>query len=274
MFVVIVTVILIILAACTVFLWAENNLLQVSRHTLPLLTEGKVRIVHLSDLHDKTFGKENKKLLSKVKKLNPDLICYTGDLNRRHTLGHYHNGTAFLRALCGIAPTLYAFGNHEVMGEEQSAILAELEGSGVILLQNSSEDFRINGATLSVFGLDAALRKPAFVALCMEQFAAQSSGCRIVLCHYPQFFTDNEHVNLSDYPVDLVLAGHAHGGQVRLFGRGLFAPEQGIFPKYTAGLHRKNGSGMIISRGLGSSTFPFRVFNRPEIVVIDLTEQD
>lgn len=267
-------VILIILAACAVFLWAENNLLQVSRHTLHLLPQDEVRIVHLSDLHDKTFGKQNRKLLSKVKELNPDLICYTGDLNCRQRPGHYRNGVFLLQALAQIAPTLYAFGNHEVAGEEREAIRTALANSGVMLLQNETVKLKIRGAELQILGLDIADRKPAFARLQIEQFTADPNGCRILLCHYPQYFSDHDQLQISDYPVDLVLAGHAHGGQIQLFGQGIFAPEQGLFPKFTAGLYQKNSSAMIVSRGLGGSFFQFRFFNRPEIVVIDLKKKE
>ena len=101
----------------------------------------------------------------------------------------------------------------------------------------------------------------------LAEFAAVD-GYKILLSHHPEYYEEY----IRDLNVDLTLSGHAHGGQWRIFGRGLFAPGQGILPKYDSGLYEKNGTTMIVSRGLGNSTFPLRFNNCPEIIIITLKE--
>ncbi len=251
------------------FLVFEYQRLQVTHTEIPANVNRPIRILHISDLHNRSFGKENRRLKKKIAELQPDIICYTGDLNKRKSHGKYHRGVAFLKDLAEQYPLFYAYGNHEVMGEEDDIIEAALTSSKVHLLRNEIAEITVNDEPCSVLGLDITYRKQEYAAVQMERFSTTVSGVKIVLCHFPHFFVQPEKLSLSEYPVDVILSGHAHGGQIRIFRHGIFAPEQGFFPKYTAGVYRSEQTQMVVNRGLGG--LPIRVFNRPEIGVISLS---
>ena len=204
-------------------------------------------LIVISDLHNKPY----KKILNIIKEEKPDAILIVGDLVDRHRKT-YNRVIPFLKSLVKIAPTYMSFGNHEVIFPIISR--KEFCDTGVHVLDNNYESFHdilIGGNT--PFTNDKWLK--AF---------EEEKKFKILLNHHPEDFENY----LSEKNLDLILSGHAHGGQIRVFGKGLFAPGQGLFPKYT---HGKYGH-MIVTSGLANTAAPFipRIGNPTEIVKINL----
>jgi hypothetical protein len=233
------------------------------------------KIVQISDLHNKLFGKDQEKLLDKDREQMPDSIIITGDLidQRKYNL---HNAMIFIRGAVKIAPVYYVSGNHEAWSGHYETIQNSLIEAGVIVLENSEIDFvkgedsiKIMGVsdpdflTSSYFeGTDASLLEKTL----NEWSIDENVNFRILLSHRPELFDVYHGAN-----IDLVFSGQAHGGQIRLpFIGGLVAPDQGFLPKYTSGSYTEGSTTMYVSRGLGNSIVPQRLFNRPEIVVVTL----
>jgi uncharacterized protein len=261
------------------FLWIENNLIAVTKIDLSVknLPQGfnGYRIVQISDLQNKVFGNGNDILVSKIKNSNPDLIVITGDLidaakyNEETILG-------FIDHIEHIAPIYFITGNHEMYGNYMLKLEPKLNKKNIKILRNSSENIERNGDTITLIGIDDPIEtqesKNYITSKKLEQeldktpSIRDSSSFKILLSHRPEFFS-----LYAKYNIDLTFAGHAHGGQIILpFIGGLYAPGQGFFPKYTSGKYELNNSTMIVSRGLGNSSIPQRIFNRPEIVVVTI----
>lgn len=219
---------------------------------------GTVRIVQLSDLHRAVFGDDNSQLVDLVASKSPDIIVATGDMIDVRTEGYEASVWLFDR-LCKIAPVIYSLGNHEVERPDYLSYVRALRDVGVQVINNSIVEMTLHGIPLRIGGL--------YHAESLRELE-NSGGVDILLCHFPDkiaFYTV--------YGVPLTFSGHTHGGQFRipLLHIALYAPGQGLFPEYTAGLYEERGSYMIVSRGLGNSSFPFRIHNPPEIVVADIT---
>ena len=264
------------------FLYWQNSSLTVSQYDIPLSGLPKefdgCRIVHLSDLHNKRFGKRQKRLLTCVLARKPDYIVLTGDLadKRRTRDERFFPARELCEGLVKIAPVFAAMGNHETEKNRVEKMTAVLEACGVTVLADKTALLHKNGASLPVIGLaDIAVSAERFgnrqgsfahCTVLKELYHGAGEGCAILLSHRPHLVPIYRAAG-----VPLVLSGHAHGGQIRLpFIGGLLAPEQGLFPKYTSGVHKLGAVTMVISRGLGNSLFPFRIFNRPEVVRLQL----
>ncbi|MFK4998595.1 metallophosphoesterase [Bacillus sp. N9] len=271
--IIIITLILII--ACYLFLHINNKWLQTTFYTIeskriPQSFDG-LTIVQLSDLHDATFGKQQWALINKVKKLNPDLI-FLQDLidSNRYDL---ENSLQLIKQLVTMTDVYYVTGNHEVAVNEVEQIKHELTKLGVHVMTNEAKRLTRNGEEIVLAGIDDPLMKNQFAPhIVVDEMIDQAlTGAprgeyTILLSHRPEVFDV-----YIDQQLDLVFTGHAHGGQLRLPGfGGLIAPGQGWFPSYTSGKHQRGITEMIINRGLGNSIFPYRIFNRPEIVVATL----
>ncbi len=233
-------------------------------------------IVQISDLHNEEFGKDNTRLIEKIKETNPDIILITGDL-----LDSYNTNIpvaeTFVKEVVKIAPTYYTTGNHEYRFYEEYLEFEEtMKNLGVHVLHNEGEVIEINGEFIQLLGLDANMYQDnRFYVPSNENVQIHEilntlndeSMYTVLLSHRPELFDI-----YVDENIDLTLTGHTHGGQVRIpFIGGVIAPNQdGLFPKYDSGLFEEDGSTMIISRGLGNSSFLIRVFNQPEIVVVKL----
>lgn len=254
-----------------------NTALTVTEYTvtsgkLPLTFSG-FRIAQVSDLHNAQFGTDNQALLSALRQTDPDIILFTGDLvDSRST--DIDAAVLFAAQAASIAPCYYAPGNHEARLSEYSKIIKQLEKHGVTVLENRLSLIERDGDYISLLGIcdpsfyedylfgDAA----AVTQALLLDIPRDHSLFTVLLAHRPECFA--EYVSGG---IDLVFSGHAHGGQFRLpFVGGLFAPNQGFFPKYDAGLFAEENTTMIVSRGIGNSIFPFRFNNRPEIVVAEL----
>ncbi|MGL5540615.1 MAG: metallophosphoesterase [Erysipelotrichaceae bacterium] len=232
------------------------------------------RIVQISDFHNVEMGKDNEKLIAKMKEANPDMIVMTGDL-----VDSYHPNIevsiAFAAKAVQIAPCYYVTGNHEARIAEYPELIEGLKKVGVTVMQDEAlilekENERITLLGLSdpsfstdyLFGDDTSI-----INARLNELKSEPSSYTILLSHRPELF---DTYVLHD--VDLVFSGHAHGGQFRLpFVGGLIAPNQGLFPKYDSGIYTKHNTSMVVSRGIGNSIIPFRIHNRPEIIVVELS---
>ena len=242
---------------------------------LPALPEGfdGLRIVQLSDLHGHEYGEGSGELLRLVAEQEPELIVVTGDLiDQKDQLRMV---PALARGLAGIAPTYYVTGNHEwALG---TAAVKELKGvldqCGAVPLSNRYEVLERGGSRLVLAGVDdpngyADQTTP-------EELSAQIGDAEpglftLLLAHRNDHF---EQYAQAGY--DLVMAGHGHGGIVRLpVVGGLLGTDRRFFPPWTSGSYTLGESAMFVSRGLGNNTTPFkgfRLFNRPELAVVTLT---
>lgn len=260
--------IFILLAILGVLYWLvrrENNRLVVSRYYVPADVSEELAIVQLSDLHCKRFGPNNEKLAEQIRQLAPDVIVITGDMIHKwdDKAASYVDALAALKQ---IAPVYAIPGNHETNTDEWPLLRDLLRKAGVRVLDNDVAIFSKGEQRVSILGLNEEAR-PDLDALFAQ--LNQMGGFRVVLSHYPLNF---EQYSKRDF--ELQFSGHAHGGQWRLpvIG-GLFSPDQGLFPHYDAGLFEENGRMMVVSRGLGNSGFPLRLFNYPEIVYVSVTKR-
>lgn len=260
------------LAAAGAAIWVGSSVLSVEEFAftgarLPAGWDGG-RLVVLSDLHGKRFGRQNSRLLEAVRKAGPDVICLCGDMMDEWS------GTEYLRplleGLVEIAPVYYVTGNHEWASGQMPQLRQLLEETGVTYLSNTFVPLERNGDTITLAGIDdpngyADQKTPEELAA--EVYAACGDPFWILLAHRNNRFARQ----YSLLGADLVCSGHAHGGIVRLPGTdGLFSHDLDLFPSYTAGLYEENGSVLFVTRGLGNSGPSFRVFNRPEIAVLTL----
>ena len=233
------------------------------------------RIVQISDLHNAEFGENNEKLLLMLKQADADIIAITGDMiDSRNT--DIDVAISFAQKAVNIAPVYYVNGNHEarVFGEYEK-LKQGLTDAGVTILENSSADITIGDEAITLIGINDPTFRMDIVDDTMEQNIAHqlvnvipdNDNYKVLLAHRPEYF------DVYAGKVDLVLSGHAHGGQFRIpFIGGLVAPGQGFFPEYYEGSHIKENTEMIVSRGIGNSIIPFRINNKPEIIVAELTK--
>ena len=242
----------------------QTQTLAVECDGLPTRFEG-LRIVQLSDLHGRSFGEDNAKLLSAVAEADPDIVCITGDLF--DTADEANALMPFLRALCEIAPTYYVTGNHEWQVEGLKTLLTEIETLGVQVLRNEYVQL---GEGLILAGVDdpcGPYDQKTPEQLVSEIRAAHGDESFVVMLDHR-----NDRLELwSELGVDLVLSGHCHGGVVRLpYVGGLFGTRRELFPDYDAGLYRHGRTQLFVSRGLGYSRVHLRLFNRPHLPVLIL----
>ena len=235
-----------------------------------------LRIVFVSDLHNSRYGKDQRQLLQAIAKAKPDLLLLGGDIfsdDEDDT-----NTEAFLQGISGKYICYFVTGNHEHwFGQEQFLDkMALLEKYGIPRLSGEWAEVAVKGQQIRIYGVDDPTSHMSAGAEAVIPFETQlehgqadaAEGYTVLLSHKPDYF---ESYCQTDF--DLVLCGHAHGGQWRIPGliNGLYAPGQGLFPKWAGGLYQENGTTMIVSRGLcrGNKPIP-RIFNRPELVIIDL----
>ncbi|SCG84189.1 hypothetical protein DW1_2629 [Proteiniborus sp. DW1] len=271
-----ITIILVIIIGLIIFFYLQNNWisktrLKVSFQGLPKNFEG-FRIVHISDLHNKSFGKEQQYLIKQIKDEKPDIIIITGDLIDSRRYNEYI-AMQFINEAVEIAPVYYVTGNHELRSGKFNSLEKQLINAGVGVLRNSWEEIDIEGQSIIIAGVDdpytgIRYREPIVIDKYLQEVQndLDENSFKILLSHRPEKIEA-----YAAYGFDLVFSGHAHGGQFRIpFLGGLVVPNQGFFPKYTSGIHNMENTTMIISRGLGNSIIPQRIFNRPEIIIAEL----
>jgi len=243
------------------------------------LTEA-IRIVHLSDLHNREFGENNRQLLDRVSGQKPDLILFTGDLVTGH-IKETDTAMNLVEELVKIAPVYVSVGNHEQQHEKNfgSDLIGMLNYRGARVMEYSYEDVTVKGQNLRVGGIsgycvpEIYLRTgEAKVPECdyLKEFQ-DTSRCTLLMCHMPVSWILNDAISYWD--TDVVFSGHAHGGQFRLpLLGGVCAPDMGLFPGRLEGQFpsRDGTKTMILSRGLGNSVPVPRLNNPPQILVVDL----
>ena len=259
------------LLAAGFLLWG-NCSLQTTETTLvspalPPAFDG-LRIVELADLHGRVFGRGSRRLLAAGRRAGPDLICIDGDLFDEHT--DLAMLPPLLRGLCAIAPVYYVTGNHEWRVPGLRGILAQMRACGVTVLQDDWRVLRRGEDALIVAGTDdpcgPAERKTPAELIADIRAEAGEAAFLLLLTH-----RNDQLPQWSALGVQAVLAGHCHGGVVRLpFVGGLFGTDRRLFPAWDAGLYRQGETALYVSRGLGYTNVHFRLFNRPEVAVIVL----
>ncbi len=259
--------------------------MKITKYSLENSKNVNIKLAVVSDLHARPY----KKVLEALKKIAPDIILLPGDIVEiaaEYMDKRNQNGLEFLESASKIAPCYYCYGNHEIFyshakfGHPQTpdkilgeAYLERIKASGINIINDSYATVDLHGGnTLLVGGLvcgrdmDPALEAPVPDLEFLSDFNGLN-GFKILLCHYPHYFEKY----LKDKNFDLVFSGHAHGGQWRVFGRGVYAPHQGLFPKYTSGIHDGKH---IISRGAANNVKPIpRFFNGCEVLEIQITTQ-
>lgn len=253
--------------------WTNKNiattLIDIENEKIP--TEfGGFKIAHISDLHNHQWGE---KLIEKIKKENPDLIAITGDLvDSRKT--DFDISLQFIKDISKIAPIYYVTGNHEARLEDYHILKERLEKADVNMMDDQSLLIEKGNNKIQILGI----QDPDFVerttggGIQSEIVRAKLNDIldekyfNVVLIHRPEHF--EQYVDIG---ADLVLTGHAHGGQFKIpFLGGLVAPNQGFLPKYSEGIHTERNTDMVVSRGLGNSIIPVRINNMPELIIIQL----
>ena len=269
----------IILAAWTI--WGNTalmvNTVIISSSRIPAAFSG-FGIAQVSDLHNAEFGENNAKLLKLLSESKPDIIVITGDfIDASHT--DVGIALGFAQESVKIAPTYFVTGNHEASSPQYDTLKSGLEAAGVIVLEDEAVSLERNGESIALMGLadpdftvkgDMFGEVPAMFSTKLENLNdGEGGGYTILLSHRPELF--ETYVGSG---IDLVFAGHAHGGQFRLpFIGGVVAPNQGLFPEYDAGLYTDGSTNMVVSRGIGNSIIPLRFNNRPEIVLVELNAE-
>lgn len=253
-------------------------------YTIPLRGIGSpVRIAVISDLHGREFGRENARLIEKIRAQKPDAIFLDGDMIDRGTDSSDLQGLLHLiRALCEIAPVYFAPGNRELEYMETDPSLPDqAAAAGAVVVNDSYADVTLAGQPLRIGG---TMGHAFYFGRSEEEFSSSpeyqflkafedTDVPKICLAHMPDTFIFNGAYNL--WNVDLILSGHTHGGLIRLpFIGGLYAPMQGWFPEYDQGYFRLGEHmQMVITSGLAGHGMIPRINNPPEIVVIDLVPE-
>ncbi len=263
-----------------VYLIVDNNNLWITKQnlvfdTLPEEFDG-VKIIQLADLHTKTFGKNNNRLIKAVKKQLPDYILLCGDMVSRDCTD-FTAIENLLRSLAEICPVYYSLGNHEIdmSADMKSELFTAIKRASVTLLNNETNTIKKGKSSIRIVGA-SLLRENyrckatgykelrSYELSDLDNAIGSKQGFTILLAHNP-FFAQT----YFKWGAELILSGHVHGGVIRLpFIGGLLSPERKFFPKYSKGIYTRSSSSMSVSRGLGK----LRIFNPPEIVLIKLNK--
>lgn len=232
----------------------------------------KLRVLFLSDLHLREYGEHNEELIQTVQELDPDLILLGGDLVTFPN-PEYENMLSLCCSLADVAPLYGVLGNHEsemIYGGGDDQLAEKFSEAGVQLLRNETRTIQIGENNVELIGLEGALKDfyKYGASDCVESLSRQYDTFRICINHVPMAFVDY----MQDAPFDLALAGHTHGGLIRLpvLGR-LYTAEEGLFPEYAGGMYQlDSGAPLIVGCGLGDSNQIPRVYNPPELVLVDV----
>lgn len=263
------------IALILAFAFVCSNTLEIKNYSITTdKLDTKVKFVFISDLHNKEYGENNIDLISKIKEQSPDFIAVGGDMVNKYSADD-RVMKELLPNLVQTAPTYCVLGNHELTLAEQIDFKSDINSTGAKLLDNEAVTLNINGEEILLGGMSDfpyyEFNAPDFETderYFWEDFKERSKNCfSILLNHQPEYLSDIT----QDCNIDLIMCGHTHGGLVQLpFVGGLFAPNQGFFPKYDKGEFDLNGTKMIISAGLGDAYPVLRINNCPEITVVNI----
>ncbi len=277
----------VIAALMIVYLWIENKNMVVTNY---LLEQKKVpdnfhnmRFVCITDLHYNQYGKDNAKLLKAIHECKPDAVLIAGDLVVTAKPNKSPIAYHFLSELTKRYSVYYAPGNHELKWQHgigcskefYQTFLEKLKELGVCYLNNESITLKKGSDTLIIRGLSLPLRffakgrhKTEIKANEIEALIGKTKedAYEILLAHIPDYFEA-----YAEYGADFILSGHVHGGIMKLpYLGGVISPRYELFPKYDSGIFKKGRTVMFLSRGLGTHTIPVRVFNRPELLCVEI----
>lgn len=256
-------------------IYCDNNIKVTNYNIKNTKSDAKLRFVIVSDLHNKEFGENNKKLIELVKAQHPDFIAVCGDMVVR---GNPDTGVmkSVLSQLKEIAPTYCCLGNHELDSAAEIDFNSEINSTGAVLLDNQIIEFNKNNQVVIIGGLSDYpfydFTAPEYNTpehYCWNEMNEKSENqFSILLHHQPEYIADNA----ADSKIDIIACGHTHGGQIQIpFIGGLIAPNQGFFPKYDKGVYEFGRTKMIVSTGLGNNTIIPRINNQVEICVVDVS---
>lgn len=282
-----------LIALLILWIYIEQRLLMTKKYRVESDVSGQTGFVLLADLHNRTFGAENHRLIKRIDSLKPDFIVMAGDIINKKAASYPGNAYTLLDKLSDKYKIIYAYGNHEqrmeqfgktsvteLTKEEQSFYQSwiefknKLSKKGVIFLDNESSVMECKGGKLRITGvsIDAEYfgfhtkkeMNPEYLPSILGQ--STEKEYQLLIAHNPVFFK-----NYAEWGADLILSGHLHGGMMRLPGiGGVLSPQAKFFPKYDSGKHEYRKSQLIVSRGLGSHSIMPRIFNIPELVYVEL----
>ncbi len=278
-----IAIIAIIICLSAWFLWFSDNSIVVTKHEYKSdkISENfdNFKILQVSDLHNKRFGNGSENIIGKIQAEKPNVIFITGDLvdRRRENI---QKAMEFVEKAVNISDVYYVCGNHESKFGIYEKLKPLLEKAGVTVLHKTTKVV-INGCDkIQITGFpdpwcddDFYERANEYNAVPMLEYfkIVDKNALNILLSHRAELADAYAQAG-----VDLAFAGHAHGGQIQIpfIKRGILSPHQGFLPKYASGTYKIDKTTVYISRGLGNSRFPFRIFNRPELVVVTLKSNE
>lgn len=237
----------------------KKHLPSVTTYRIPCPVTAPIRAAVVADFHNDA----RLDVLAAIDTFSPDLVLIAGDMMDDTDKGGQH-ALRFLREVAEKYPTYYGLGNHERDFADDD--LSKVRACGVKLLVCETARF----GELHIGAVTGMLRDRTKNEAFLDAFC-EEEGCKLLLCHRPEWYV--KYHKLKERDIDLIVSGHAHGGQMRPLGIALYAPGQGIFPKYTSGVH--DGK-LVISRGLSNHVRLPRFWNPPELLCIELvpmTEQ-
>lgn len=240
------------------------------------------KIIFLSDLHNRMYGEENERLLESIRNQHPDLILIGGDMLVRKAGNSYDKTVHFLAKLPGICPVYCANGNHEQKLKElpdkyeqsYEEYKKALTASGIHMLENASETVKLDEVPVKLSGLEIPLgayarfgKKELSLKEITDRIGEHGDDYQILLAHHPGYMKE-----YLAYGADLILGGHYHGCVVQLPGiGGVISTNFTLFPKYSGGIYQEGEQTAVVSRGLGTHSVPLRLWNWPELIVLELS---
>ena len=240
------------------------------------------KIIFLSDLHNRMYGEENERLLESIRNQHPDLILIGGDMLVRKDGNSYDKTVHFLAKLPGICPVYCANGNHEQKLKElpdkyeqsYEEYKKALTASGIHMLENASETVKLDEVPVKLSGLEIPLgayarfgKKELSLKEITDRIGEHGDDYQILLAHHPGYMKE-----YLAYGADLILDGHYHGCVVQLPGiGGVISTNFTLFPKYSGGIYPEGEQTAVVSRGLGTHSVPLRLWNWPELIVLELS---
>lgn len=272
---------LIFLIILAILIYISKNCLKITRYSvknnkIPTSLD-KFKIVHISDVHGKIFGKNNKDFIDKVKQINPDIIIMSGDIID-DSCENVEGYVEYFKELYNKYPTYYSIGNHErKLGYRKYKQYIEcLRKYGVNVIINGACYFEKNGEKIKINFLKfrenmqpkklTNKKKEKYIDYMRKVLPEiDTNEFNILISHDPENFEMYEKLK-----VDLIFSGHVHGGLIRFGKICLLSPRRKILPKYSYGKNTLNDATIITSSGIGNATIPIRIFNRPEIVEVIL----
>lgn len=271
---------LILIALAISFYENKHFIIKKYEITDDYFNDSSVRCIFISDLHDCKYGHKNTNLIKAIDSLEPDFVIFGGDIFNGIRNKNNENAEDFIKLVSGKYKCVYALGNHEfryyLYPDEfpgcKESFEKVLSDCNVKLLDNACERMDVNGKKIDVFGL--SIERKYYKRFKPEKMSAfypkdvlpdrDKNVFTVLLAHNPKYYKE-----YCGFNANLILSGHYHGGIMRVFNQGFVGPDFSIFPRYAYGLCNKDKSTMIVSGGMGVHTIPFRIFNRPELVVID-----